>query len=80
MKYAETGFSLEIDLSSGRIEKAATDPRDTELYLGGQGIAAKILFERVPPDIRPVFSRQFADLQRRSSGRHGRAEPPTGPW
>jgi len=53
MKYAETGFSLEIDLSMGRIEKLETDPGDTELYLGGQGIAAKILFERVPPEVDP---------------------------
>jgi len=53
MRYAETGFSLEIDLSRGSIEKVETDPRDTELYLGGQGIAAKILFERVPADVDP---------------------------
>ncbi len=53
MRYAETGYSLEIDLSRGSIEKVATDPRDTELYLGGQGIAAKILFERVPPETDP---------------------------
>lgn len=53
MRYAETGFDLEIDLSRGSIEKVATDPRDTELYLGGQGIAAKILFERVPPETDP---------------------------
>jgi aldehyde:ferredoxin oxidoreductase len=30
-----------------------TDARDTELYLGGQGVAAKILFERVPPEVEP---------------------------
>jgi len=53
MRYAETGFSLEINLSRGSIEKVNTDPADTELYLGGQGIAAKILFERVPPDTDP---------------------------
>ena len=53
MRYAETGFNLEIDLSRGSIEKVQTDPRDTELYLGGQGIAAKILFERVPADVDP---------------------------
>ena len=53
MRYAETGFSLEIDLSRGSIDKVATDPEDTELYLGGQGIAAKILFERVPPETDP---------------------------
>jgi aldehyde:ferredoxin oxidoreductase len=53
MRFSETGFSLEIDLSRGSIEKVKTDPRDTELYLGGQGIAAKILYERVPPDVDP---------------------------
>jgi len=53
MRYAATGFDLEIDLSRGSIEKVETDPRDTELYLGGQGIAAKILYERVPPDVDP---------------------------
>ncbi len=51
MRYAETGFNLEIDLSRGSIEKVETDLRDTERFLGGQGIAAKILYERVPPDV-----------------------------
>ena len=51
MRYAETGFNLEIDLSRGNIERVATDPRDTELYLGGLGTNAKILWDRVPPDI-----------------------------
>jgi len=31
MRYAETGFNLEIDLTRGNIERVATDPRDTEL-------------------------------------------------
>jgi aldehyde:ferredoxin oxidoreductase len=53
MRYAETGYQLEIDLSTGNIEKVETDPRDMELFLGGQGIAAKILFEGVPPDVEP---------------------------
>jgi benzoyl-CoA reductase subunit BamB len=30
-----------------------TDPRDTELYLGGLGTSAKILWDRVPPEIEP---------------------------
>jgi benzoyl-CoA reductase subunit BamB len=51
MRYAETGFNLEIDLSRGNIERVATDPRDTELYLGGLGTNAKILWDRVSPDI-----------------------------
>lgn len=53
MRYAETGFNLEVDLSTGHIEKVATDIRDTELYLGGQGVAARIVFDRVPPDTEP---------------------------
>jgi len=53
MRYGETGVRLEIDLSRGNIEKFDTDPRDTELYLGGQGTAAKILWERVPPETDP---------------------------
>ncbi len=53
MRYAETGFNLEIDLSRGNIERVATDPRDTELYLGGLGINAKIMWDRVPPEVEP---------------------------
>ena len=53
MRYAETGFNLEIDLTRGNIEKVQTDPRDTELYLGGLGTNAKILWDRVPPEVEP---------------------------
>ena len=51
MRYAETGFNIEVDLTRGNIEKSATDPRDTELYLGGLGTNAKILWDRVPPEV-----------------------------
>jgi benzoyl-CoA reductase subunit BamB len=53
MRYAETGYNLEIDLTRGNIERVATDPKDTELYLGGLGTNAKILWERVPADADP---------------------------
>jgi aldehyde:ferredoxin oxidoreductase len=53
MRYAETGFNLEIDLSRGNIERVGTDPKMTALHLGGQGTAAKILWDRVPPDTDP---------------------------
>ena len=53
MRYAETGFNLEIDLSRGSIERVATDPGDTERYLGGLGTNAKILWDRVPPEVEP---------------------------
>src|SRR5512139_3141646 len=53
MRYAETGFNLEIDLSRGNIEKVETDPRSTELHLGGLGTNTKILWDRVPPETEP---------------------------
>ncbi len=53
MRFAETGYNLEIDLSRGSIEKVETDPSLTQLYLGGQGTAAKILWDRVAPDTDP---------------------------
>ena len=53
MRYAETGFNLEIDLTRGNIERVETDPRLTELHLGGLGTNAKILWDRVPPEAEP---------------------------
>ena len=53
MRYGETGFNLEIDLSRGNIERVETDPRLTELHLGGLGTNAKILWDRVPPETEP---------------------------
>ena len=51
MRYAETGINLEIDLTRGNIERVQTDPQDTELYLGGLGTNAKIMWDRVPPEV-----------------------------
>jgi len=51
MRYAETGFNLEVDLTRGNIEKVATDPKDTELYLGGLGTNAKMFWDRVGPEV-----------------------------
>ena len=53
MRYAETGFNLEVDLSRGSIERVETDPKLTELHLGGLGTNAKILWDRVPPEVDP---------------------------
>ena len=51
MRYAETGINLEIDLTKGNIVRVQTDPKDTELYLGGLGTNAKIIWDRVPPEV-----------------------------
>ncbi len=53
MRYAETGYNLEIDLSRGNIERVATDPKLTELYLGGLGTNAKLIWDRVGPEVEP---------------------------
>ena len=53
MRYAEAGFNLEIDLTRGSIERVETDPKLTELHLGGLGTNAKILWDRVPPETEP---------------------------
>ena len=53
MRYAETGVNLEVDLTRGNIERVHTDPKDTELYLGGLGTSTKILWDRVPPEVEP---------------------------
>src|SRR3989339_1867012 len=53
MRYAETGYNLEINLTRGSIERVETDPRSMELHLGGLGTNAKILWDRVPPETDP---------------------------
>ena len=53
MRYGEKGYNLEIDLSRGSVDRVETDPKLMELYLGGQGAAAKLLWDRVPPEADP---------------------------
>jgi len=53
MRYAEIGFNLEVDLTRGNIERVATDPRQSELFLGGLGTNAKLFWDRVPPEVEP---------------------------
>jgi benzoyl-CoA reductase subunit BamB len=53
MRYAETGYNLEIDLSRGNIERVETDPKLTDLHLGGLGTSTKLLWDRVPPETEP---------------------------
>jgi len=52
MRYAETGFNLEVDLARGNIERVATDPQLTGLHLGGLGTNAKLFWDRVPPEVQ----------------------------
>ncbi len=53
MRYAETGYYLEIDLKTGNIERVESDPKLTELHLGGLGTSIKLHWDRVPPEVKP---------------------------
>ena len=57
MRYAETGYNLEIDLETGNIERVETDPKMMELHLGGLGTSVKLHWDRVPPETKP-FDRE----------------------
>src|SRR4030042_3552355 len=50
MRYAETGYNLEIDVATGNIERVETDPKLTELHLGGLGTSVKMHWDRVPAE------------------------------
>ena len=52
MRYAETGYYLEIDLATGNIERVETDPKLLELHLGGLGTSVKLMWDRVPPEVK----------------------------
>ncbi len=52
MRYAETGYNLEIDLTTGNVERVESDPKMTELHLGGLGTSVKIHWDRVPPETK----------------------------
>jgi len=53
MRYAETGYYLEIDLTTGSVERVESNPKDTEQLLGGLGTNAKIMWDRVGPEVEP---------------------------
>ncbi len=52
MRYAETGYNLEIDLTRGNIERVETDPKLLETHLGGLGTSVKIHYDRVGPEVQ----------------------------
>ncbi|MBI2288272.1 MAG: aldehyde dehydrogenase, partial [Chloroflexi bacterium] len=51
MYYGWAGTNLEIDLSTGKIRKEPTDRKLIETYLGGKGTNARLLWDRVPPEV-----------------------------
>lgn len=53
MRYAETGYDLEIDLATGNIERVQTDSKQVETLLGGLGACIKILWDRTTSKTQP---------------------------
>ncbi|MBI4285788.1 MAG: aldehyde dehydrogenase [Chloroflexi bacterium] len=51
MPHGWAGTNLEIDLSQGTIEKVPGDPEIIAGYLGGKGTNARLMWERVPPEV-----------------------------
>ena len=48
------GVVLEVDLTRGTLEKKALDPTVAQKFLGGRGLNAKTLFDRLGPGIDPL--------------------------
>ena len=48
------GKLLTIDLTSGDIGVVTPDPDLYRLYIGGVGLAARMLYDRIPPDANPL--------------------------
>ena len=51
VKNCYMGKILRIDLTSGNIGTQDFGSEYTDLFLGGRGVASKILYDEVPPDV-----------------------------
>jgi aldehyde:ferredoxin oxidoreductase len=49
-----TGKVLEVDLSSGQIKTWDLPSEMAELYLGGKGFGARLLYDRLPAGVDPL--------------------------
>ncbi len=54
--YGYSGNILRIDLSKKTFLTQKIDPKDARKYLGGAGLAAKILYEELPKGVDPLSS------------------------
>ena len=48
------GKILDIDLTSGSIETVPLDPEMARLFLGGRGLGARLLWDLVGPEVKPL--------------------------
>jgi aldehyde:ferredoxin oxidoreductase len=55
VKFGYHGAILDVDLSSGKIEKVAVAPEDLDKFVGGRGLGVKILWDRLKkPGVDPL--------------------------
>ncbi|HEY48868.1 MAG TPA: aldehyde ferredoxin oxidoreductase family protein [Dehalococcoidia bacterium] len=47
------GKILRVDLTSGKIEEQALDEKMAQKYIGGSGLAARIIYDEVGPGVEP---------------------------
>jgi len=48
------GRMLRVDLTSGRISTEEFGSGYTDLFIGGRGVASKVLYDEVPPEVAPL--------------------------
>jgi aldehyde:ferredoxin oxidoreductase len=53
-KSCYAGKALRVDLTSGKIAVEEFGRDYTDLFLGGRGVASRILYEEVPPEVGPL--------------------------
>jgi len=54
MGYMSGGVILRVDLTSGKVTKEPTS-RYEELWIGGRGLNARIMYEEVGPEVKPLY-------------------------
>jgi Aldehyde:ferredoxin oxidoreductase len=54
MMYGWTGQILRADLTNGKIKKEALDEKLAGDFIGGRGLASKMLFDEIDPAIDPL--------------------------
>lgn len=50
---SNVGQYLDVDLTTGKIEKKDLNRRDVELYIGGRGLGARLLYDHTRPGLDP---------------------------
>jgi aldehyde:ferredoxin oxidoreductase len=53
ISYRNYGSSIKIDLSTGEVRKESYDENFAKKFLGGNGLATKLIYDTVPADISP---------------------------